>query len=335
MTLAKSIHDELMNSMFHQSMDLVLNFTSHWIIIICSLILSTVYYTHSTYYTMGNPLSHFSLMYFMFDKNSTVSHLDLELLVMIIYVIMNGFTLKYFYKIKCDLNKFQQVHHSSIDTVHVDNVHRQQESLLDSKPLLKSESKHKKANWNINSNAAPLCTVVFYVSLYVTSLMATILYIMTEYLPNNNKLGINHNWLRYLIRYSIAFIVTTTSIFLSPKVVDSIYEYYYNYCDIKYNHSYGSNAYDSNRTAMIMMVRSISTIIVPFIVSVMMLDDCGSMWSLLWNECNSPNSFTIVKHFSALYEPLFTHNDICGLNNLFDGNVLLNVKDNYLIGGHH
>ena len=79
------------------------------------------------------------------------------------------------------------------------------------------------------------------------------------------------------------------------------------------------------RSYVIMLLRSSILLIFPFIFSILILDDCSKMWTLLWKPCNNTSNFNI--YFNTLVgvnEKLLSYNDICGIVSPFSSDFTIN-----------
>lgn len=90
-----------------------------------------------------------------------------------------------------------------------------------------------------------------------------------------------------MLKYSIAFILSITSIYITPRLFDSFNLVRTRCCYIK-SEKKGDNskALKTNRIRAVMVLRSLSTIVIPLAVSMVFVNGCGSYWLWLWNKCN-------------------------------------------------
>ena len=126
---------------------------------------------------------------------------------------------------------------------------------------------------------------VFYVALYILTIFLTVLYFLFNSLPNNNILHMDNFKTNLLIDLSMAIALSTISAIILPNFV--------NICLRLFNLSL-----NKFRNHFIMMHRTFLTIILPFIISVLLLSQCGNLWVKFWNECknskSSANAFDIT-----------------------------------------
>ena len=216
---------------------------------------------------------------------------------------MNLFIIRFLYKFKITMHKYTTAHAQ-------DNVN----DCNDFSDRYKVKSISNESTNTKCITIKMVCRLILYLFIYCMGLALTGLYVIAEYLPNNNKLHLNshdHNT-RYLLRYSIALILTLNSIFICPRLIDSIYDL--KCCNLNLLH----------RSWTVCVLRSCSTIIIPLAISVIILDSCGSNWTKLWNECNDKNSFNdyYTIYWTSVIDDqsinVLTHNDVCGTKDLFN-----------------
>eukprot|EP01084_Bolivina_argentea_P134921 237837_1 len=84
------------------------------------------------------------------------------------------------------------------------------------------------------------------------------------------------------------------------------------------------------RTIVIFLLRTLSTIIIPIISSIVLLNDCGHGWVKFWSQCygdsNSKfNVFVAVNIFGFIQDPnleLIKSSEICGFHSIDWSNCL-------------
>ena len=123
-------------------------------------------------------------------------------------------------------------------------------------------------------------TWIFWIFLYIIGIILSAIYIIYDYLPpqsSYNGIGLSTTSVN-LIFYGLALILTLVNIYVVPKIVDS--------CMCQ------------SRVLSIAILRSFLSCIIPFIVSILFLDNCFRLWPLLWTQCmqnnNSRNDFDIT-----------------------------------------
>ena len=79
-----------------------------------------------------------------------------------------------------------------------------------------------------------------------------------------------------------------------------------------------------DRVRAVMILRSFTTIIVPFVTSMILLNQCGSYWSIFWNKCDKneqSENFRKQLYSHDTDNDIFTvisPMDVCRQNNFFD-----------------
>lgn len=142
-------------------------------------------------------------------------------------------------------------------------------------------------------------------------------------MPSNNIMNVNPNnfWIKNVISYAPGFVIGIISIFCVPKLVDNLLKI----LSIVISHCANSNNMDSkftsNRSYFVLYFRSIITLFIPLIATILLLPRCGNNWTLFWIECDSEKYFANEKtipfgsHFS--YHPtvlLSSYDSICKPN---------------------
>ena len=132
-----------------------------------------------------------------------------------------------------------------------------------------------------------------------------------------------------IIELFLPLVLAINTSIIIPKLVNNIYllfvscKYYncnsmynFNFGDIKFKHLllYSNQfIYYEYRCLVILFLRTISSIIIPLIASLFLLQNCGNYWSIFWNDCNSERSkFDITQHLDTLGSvTLLSASDVC------------------------
>ena len=115
------------------------------------------------------------------------------------------------------------------------------------------------------------CMCIIYTILYGLSILFLLLYILSESLPNDNVLQIKDAY-RKLLSFFIYFIMAVNTSIITPKFVNAILNLL-NLSEF------------SNKSKVIMILRTLSTIVIPLICSFILQSNCGNGWVLYWNPC--------------------------------------------------
>merc|ERR1712192_2525 len=108
-----------------------------------------------------------------------------------------------------------------------------------------------------------------------------ILYFVTVSLPENNILGFDIISRKFL-EYSISFIITINTAIIIPRFTSSLFE------------MFPKRLLTRNQNVIIMLLRTVVTIIIPLFVSFILLGDCCNGWTYLWKPCEDSRSFEII-----------------------------------------
>ena len=335
------------NVKFQETVKFIFNSISHPIILICSLILHIIYYQYSNYYSEGRPTSQISLIYFTFSHNDK-NTLFTEISLVLIYLCMNGLVLYQLFQFE------QRIYGTHNNTNNNSRKHSfkhnsMQQVLLETELMLEhgitddnnddenDESDPTDRKDSVTDTPPNWKKLLLFSMLYLLSLVFTIMYAIVEHIPNDNILLINHNWQRYIFTYFIAFVLTISTIYSIPRVVSNIPDININIdtkCNNNINISFKIDV-TNHRTSIIMLLRTFSTITIPFGISFLILNECGSYWSKFWKKCvDDENSFSVSENVSTYYNGItatvLEHNDVCGRNDLTDINVLYNCQRHIL-----
>ena len=97
----------------------------------------------------------------------------------------------------------------------------------------------------------------------------------------------------------MAYLLTLSNLIIVPKLVDSF-------------HSIKCFKKCFDRTVLIFLMRTLTTVILPFIISFLLLDYCGNLWSIFWNPCNNQNSKALNLKICIIYN--YVNSDYCYLS---------------------
>ena len=129
-----------------------------------------------------------------------------------------------------------------------------------------------------------------------------------ETLPDNNVFGLN-TYRTELIKHSLALVLTFNASVIIPKLVDNIHAA----CSlcIALRDSIFVSKY---RPLIILFLRTMSTLIIPFVSAVLLLDECGNNWTYFWNDCyHNTEQFDISYHIYYLGKDIqvMSSSEIC------------------------
>ena len=257
------------NKMFLQSIEDIFNVFSSKITITVCVVLTVIYVMFGNYYQCGRLTSHASLTYFVISREQTLNYsiylkYIIEILIILLICVFNVVLFH-------NLRVFEKNAHNVGDA-------RLRESGLMSSNDNNSGQLQTGCCWKI-------FRFVVYFGCYLFTIAFVIIYISSHYLPPDNIFNINHEWMQYLIQYSLIFILTISNIFIVPKLIDSFWKII---TMIKSDCKQKQSIY----MGLLMFLRSFQTIIVPFFASLLFLQDCGRYWTQFWSKCtDDPTSF--------------------------------------------
>ena len=160
---------------------------------------------------------------------------------------------------------------------------------------------------------------------------------MAKNIPNDNVFGVNKQWESYIFIYGVGVVLTLPSLYTVEFLMTSVerlfgmdrYKDDYSY---SYNHNNQSTHSTQTRTHTMyaytdynkfntlpcaMILRSLITVLIPFFVSLVLLNECGGNWASLWNEClENADSFEYSITIINWTFPVPMHEDVCGNRSL-------------------
>eukprot|EP01084_Bolivina_argentea_P049919 91787_1 len=111
---------------------------------------------------------------------------------------------------------------------------------------------------------------ISYLTLYVFGTIILMLYILSESLPTDNILPIDDNIQRYL-SFAISPVIAVNNSIITPQFISSFFEI--------------TKLSTKHRNKLIMILRTFTTIIIPILFSMLLLNDCGALWVKMWRPC--------------------------------------------------
>eukprot|EP01084_Bolivina_argentea_P236507 397648_1 len=164
---------------------------------------------------------------------------------------------------------------------------------------------------NMSSTTLTILKSIIYVLLYLLCLSMTCLYIISESLPSDNILPFKPSTISF-IRRSIALILAMSNALVIPKMVDS----FYIFCDNKHMHHI-----HKHRAYVIFVLRTWSSIIIPFIFSIILLNDCGKGWTRMWDRCygDDRDALSVAIPLSRSYDQMSI--TLSAVDDLCNGNL--------------
>eukprot|EP01084_Bolivina_argentea_P098644 177276_1 len=228
------------------------------------LVLLIFYPFSCSYYSFLPILSYFSL--FFFYNQNTFINITLGAVIVVYNIVVISITTKII---------------TNIFDVDINNTSVEMQNLQE--PMIQKTTKNNEAN-SKQSFFNNLFTFGFYFSLYVLSIMVLIIYIVTESLPDENILSIN-DVTRNIVSHSVQLVLAVNTALIIPRFIDSAFILF------KCKNT------SINKTKFIMVTRTLTTIIIPVILSVILLNECGGAWAKLWRPCVKER-----KKFNIQYE---------------------------------
>ena len=159
----------------------------------------------------------------------------------------------------------------------------------------------------------------------MASIVFTTIATISENVPKDNVFAINKTYQTRLLSFSLVVILTVSSVYIVRYLAQSIenlilaakYFDYYNDNSIVKTWKY--------TPLMVMIFRSLLTIVVPFAISIFLLNHCGGGWTIFWNKCSSNSTdFDVVNIYHVSYSfsvkkvKILQQNDVCNQRQFSD-----------------
>lgn len=260
------------------------------------VVLTILFNNNSDYWQCGRTFGDFCLSNFSASDENIGAQTEIG----ICYVIFNGAMLWFLF----ELRKLETTHDQTISTTQFEK------ELLIAGDVWASSNDHEAEVEKAEPTTTSEIVKNMLPSLicYLVVLLLTILYCIIENLPDHNVLNLNSTALRDLVKYATQFGIVCVNIYGVPKLVDAC----------KFVICLGIQ--DKYQVYINSLLRSILAVIIPFIVSLMMLQDCGKYWTGLWDKCGNKNDLS-VSFENVRYDvediTLMRYNQICPVNSIW------------------
>ena len=153
------------------------------------------------------------------------------------------------------------------------------------------------------SKTAILGKLLFYGVLFALNLFILFCYILFQSLPEDNVLGIP-SAVQYISEHCISLIIAINSSLIIPNFT------HYFLTLFGYSVKEHSNKF-------ILVIRTMTTIIIPITLSFYLLDDCGRGWTNLWKPCDDPMFLEdSVYDYYHKKTAILHHDDVCSVSSV-------------------
>ena len=114
---------------------------------------------------------------------------------------------------------------------------------------------------------------LFWLCGYLFTILFSIAYILSSNLPNDNTLNIDTDfWASNGVKYAFVLLLSLSNAMIVPGFVRSLKDHM---CCQRMIHT----------STIIFILRTLQTIVIPFVVSILLLNKCGKYWTTLWKPC--------------------------------------------------
>eukprot|EP01084_Bolivina_argentea_P054744 100385_1 len=263
------------NIAFIQNIKLIDLYLNNNILLLLLFVLSIFYAFSCSYYSSSPILSYFSLFFFQNEN------IIINIILLCLFILYNIFTINITIKI---IKETLKNNHNLKYSINIKQNKESFEMVSLTKRLITSNELKQ----NGGKYSYVVLKFIVYAVLLIFSVSMLILYILLESLPNNNVLKITEIYQK-LISFSIAFIVAINTSIIIPRFTCSFFEVF-RCCK-----------WMKNKNKMIMILRTISTIIIPLIFSFLLLNNCGNGWTKVWKPCLKHQSNVGSSVFNITY----------------------------------
>lgn len=304
---SRELENENVSNLFVNFMNYVCGMLSNPLLLLISIILVVMYYFNSNYYQCGRITSHFGLNYFQFSwdqQHSTTDKTVIEMTILLCTIGFNGIFLFKLQQLKKTLKQMSNDYYNKNNCFHNNNNNG-------------TNSK--------NSRTICTCTPLFgwlgWLCCYLTGAILATIYIIVQSLPTPNIFNINAYWQQKSIDYLLGIDIALINIYVVPRLIDSSF-------GVLSSPQLQKNvkSYTNFRAYGIVFLRSMLSIFIPLIISLMFLNKCGNLWALLWNTCAKDSdtfNASLMNPDTSTRVYLLTHKSVCGVKSfLFPPNKL-------------
>eukprot|EP01083_Nonionella_stella_P003977 11446_1 len=143
----------------------------------------------------------------------------------------------------------------------------------------RSQSRVRKHASVTDRDCCLISTFVLWLFLYSYLVVLVAMYIISSSLPSDNIPHISPSNVR-LLEMSMSVVLATCNSFVVPKLVSAFYQVIY------LKEPQDSFIFMSTyRPRIIFLLRSLTAVTLPFILSLWLLHDCGRGWTRFWSKC--------------------------------------------------
>ena len=254
--------------------------------VICVLLL--FYPCFATYFAETPVLCHFSL--FFFEPSNIGWKAVLALFLIIYNIIIIDITMRI-----CILGNMLQVEQNVFRKFTVNLLSdRGAGKDLDE---MTGGSTSRSADVGDESRVIIIVKCIGYGFLFLINMFSLLCYILSQSLPDENILNVGPIIL-FISEHCISLVIALNSALVIPRFA--------HYVLLAFRCSSATNV-----NAFILVIRSITTIVIPIAMSFLLYNDCGRGWVNLWIPCNDPNTFQIFDELSNPPNPVLDHDDVC------------------------
>ena len=311
--------DHELKHKFLDNIKFVFSILSNWVVIINIVCLSVMYYLSNHYYECGQYISHWNLTYLMDTSEPLNSNLGSIILIcnfitFYIVILTYLFYWRFYFGNYNDSDDQLPIHENIFDltTSPESRSINFKNSAVDDSSCDEDDNINTKAN-NLLTTCYSILMLSLWIGCYGIGCISVIIYVIKQTLPTDNIFevfgdnGSESKLMDYILDYMVAVLLTIINVLVVPRMVDQLFCVLGSCCScINYQYC---------RSQLMLSFRSMITIIIPLMASVIFLNDCGNYWTKLWKPClNENDSFDYsfsTSIYPSIHVTLSTHTSIC------------------------
>eukprot|EP01084_Bolivina_argentea_P253302 425434_1 len=261
----KNCTDNFQKQQFIKDIQIIQSKFEDWKLILLVVLLVILYPLSSKYYEYTPMVTWFTLSWF-YDENINSWHHWVLFVVIILINIMFCHIVSTLYVIQLQAKHTKK----SVNEHEMHLLYEKIDGDENSSVLVEYNVKTQK------NKCVQFMTFTIYFLLYVFGILMIILYAFCDSLPDDNTL-VKSSLIRNMITQGMSVILIIDNVFIVPNLC------YAASCFLS------QRFIEQNKFDIIFLLRTSNTLIIPIIVSILLLNDCGRWWTQYWTPCDDEN----------------------------------------------
>ena len=327
MSLTQTFYmQQIKSNNFLDTIEIILNMISNIYTLIITILLCSLYYIDSNYFSQGRFTSHFSLTYWIIsdndDNHSNGGSIILQVSLCVLYMLLNTVFIIQLYNMQVKQINYNYLHIVRNDSIRIRKSYCNINNCF--KNLFTLQSFRYCTNWYVIKS---WFKCIFWFIAYLFSILFTIAATISENVPMDM---FGHN-LDQILNGGLIVVLTVSSLYIVRFLSESLERIIIiNRLLLTNDKDFQNNNYNiltkdkihaawkkkvwKYRPTVVLICRSFLTIVIPCIISIALLNDCGSLWSTFWVKCNDKSStqFNSAKKFLYDESQISSQSAVCG-----------------------